>query len=91
MVNANATLGGGCPVPPPPSAFLQRIGNGMAAAVTYAENVTALFGNKTESEVSSPPPPFPLSPLFYVPYMHWCCWSSNQGKESHFGTIGNTD
>ena len=51
MVNANATLGGGCPVPPPPTSFLHTVGNGFAATVEYADNLTTLFGTKTESQV----------------------------------------
>lgn len=62
MVNANATLGGGCPVPPPPAAFLQKLGDGFAACVEYASNVTALFGTKTESQVQSTADPVVRSP-----------------------------
>lgn len=65
MVNANATLGGGCPVPPSPSSFLNRVGNGFAASVEYANNLTALFGSKTESEAS--------------PFSRACCQGCSTG------------
>lgn len=51
MINANATLGGGCPVPPPPTSFLNQVGEGLAATVEYGSDLEALFGDQTEAEV----------------------------------------
>ena len=44
MVNANSTFGGGCPVPPPPKADLQRFGEAFAAAILAADDQEELWG-----------------------------------------------
>ena len=54
MINANATLGGGCPVPPPPNSFLSRVGQGLGATVDFASNPESLWGEATEAEVIRP-------------------------------------
>lgn len=53
MINANSTTGGGCPVPPPPNADLERFGSAMAVAILEADNKTSLFAGQTLQAVAT--------------------------------------
>ena len=53
MINANSTVGGGCPVPPPPNNDLRRFGTAMATAILQADNKTALFAGRSLQTIAT--------------------------------------
>ena len=53
MVNANSTVGGGCPVPPPPTRDLTRFGTAMATAINGANNKTGLWVGQSLASVAA--------------------------------------
>lgn len=53
LINFNSTLGGGCPVPPPPAKDLRRFGTAFAAAILGSEDLSALFPGESLSSVEA--------------------------------------
>ena len=53
MINANSTVGGGCPVPPPPTGDLTRFGAAMADAINGANNKSGLWVGESLASVAA--------------------------------------
>ena len=53
LINSNSTLGGGCPVPPPPLRDLQRFGTAIAYAITGADDLGDLFPGESLESVAA--------------------------------------
>ena len=53
LLNANSTLGGGCPVPPPPVPDLERLGSVLSTAIAFADDPLSLWGTTNLTAVAA--------------------------------------